>query len=85
MSRDALLEKGFGKLVQGRDDLESSREGAGARETSAHVIRDELVQMGIDEQIAMYSEIKGLSGGQKVKLVISSALFNKPHVLVVSF
>jgi elongation factor 3 len=40
--------------------------------------------MGIDEQIAMYSEIKGLSGGQKVKLVISSALFNKPHVLVVS-
>ena len=37
--REDLLQKGFGKLVQQFDDLESSREGAGQRDTAAHIVR----------------------------------------------
>ncbi len=61
--REELLEKGFTKLVQQFDDLESSREGAGQRDTSAHIVRKHLEDIGLDGDIAQYNEISGLSGG----------------------
>ena len=61
--REELLQKGFGKLVQQFDDLESSREGAGQRDTSAHIVRKHLEDIGLDGDIAQYNEIAGLSGG----------------------
>lgn len=82
LPRDTLLEKGFTKLIQQFDDLESSREGAGKRETSLQIIRKHLEEVGLDGDIAQYNEMGGLSGGQKVKVVIASALWNNPQVLV---
>jgi elongation factor 3 len=82
MPRDSLLEKGFTKLVQQFDDFESSREGAGKRETTVQAIRKHLEEVGLDGDIAQYNEIGSLSGGQKVKVVIASALWNNPQVLV---
>jgi elongation factor 3 len=61
--RDELLEKGFAKVVARFDDLEASREGAGARDTAAHVVRKHLEDIGLDGDIAQYNEISGLSGG----------------------
>ena len=46
------------------DDLESSREGAGQRDTAAHIVRKHLEDIGLDGDIAQYNEIAGLSGGQ---------------------
>ncbi|KAI9062869.1 hypothetical protein FKP32DRAFT_1592838 [Trametes sanguinea] len=80
--REELLEKGFGKLVQQFDDLESSREGAGQRDTSAHIVRKHLEDIGLDGDIAQYNEIAGLSGGQKIKLVIAACLWNNPQICV---
>ncbi|RPD59817.1 hypothetical protein L227DRAFT_575818 [Lentinus tigrinus ALCF2SS1-6] len=80
--RDELLSKGFGKLVQQFDDLESSREGAGQRDTSAHIVRKHLEDIGLDGDIAQYNEIAGLSGGQKIKLVIAACLWNNPQICV---
>ena len=48
------------------DDLESSREGAGQRDTSAHLVCKHLEDIGLDGDIAQYNEISGLSGGKKV-------------------
>ena len=62
--REELLAKGFTKLVQQFDDLEASREGAGARDTSAHLVRKHLEDIGLDGDIAQYNEISGLSGGR---------------------
>ncbi|OCH95177.1 hypothetical protein OBBRIDRAFT_788641 [Obba rivulosa] len=80
--REELLEKGFGKLVHQFDDLESSREGAGQRDTSAHIVRKHLEDIGLDGDIAQYNEISGLSGGQKIKLVIAACLWNNPQICV---
>ncbi|KAF5393516.1 hypothetical protein D9757_000785 [Collybiopsis confluens] len=80
--RDALIEKGFTKVVQQFDDLESSREGAGARETAAHLVRKHLEDIGLDGDIAQYNEISGLSGGQKIKLVIAACLWNNPQICI---
>ncbi|KAG1734712.1 P-loop containing nucleoside triphosphate hydrolase protein [Suillus paluster] len=80
--RDDLMAKGFGKLVQQFDDLESSREGAGTRDTSAQLVRKHLEDIGLDGDIAQYNEISGLSGGQKIKLVIAACLWNNPQVCI---
>ena len=63
IARDELIEKGFTKMVQQFDDLESSREGAGTRDTAAHIVRKHLEDIGLDGDIAQYNEIAGLSGG----------------------
>lgn len=39
-----------------------------------HSIRSHLIDVGLDGDIAEYNELKGLSGGQKVKVVIASVL-----------
>ena len=65
--RDQLLAKGYGKVVQQFDDLESSREGAGARETRADLVRKHLEDIGLDGDIVQYNEISGLSGGTKCR------------------
>ena len=80
MAREELIAKGFTKLVQQFDDLESSREGAGSRDTAAHIVRKHLEDIGLDGDIAQYNEISGLSGGQKIKLVIAACLWNNPQV-----
>lgn len=82
MPREDLLAKGLTKLVQQFDDLESSREGAGSRETTLTAVRKHLEDIGLDGDIAQYNEMSGLSGGQKVKVVIAAALWNNPQVCV---
>ena len=80
--REDLINKGFTKLVQQFDDLESSREGAGQRDTSLHIVRKHLEDIGLDGDIAQYNEISGLSGGQKIKLVVAACLWNNPQICV---
>jgi elongation factor 3 len=81
LPRELLIEKGFTKLLGRFDDMESSREGAGMRDTSANAVREVLEAVGLDGDIAQYNEMQGLSGGQKVKVVIAAAMFNRPQCL----
>jgi elongation factor 3 len=82
ISRETLIELGFDKLVQEFDDHEASREGLGFRELSPKVISKHFEDLGLDPEIANHNEISGLSGGQKVKVVIAGAMWNNPHLLV---
>ncbi|KZV88309.1 mRNA export factor elf1 [Exidia glandulosa HHB12029] len=82
LAREDLIERGFVKLVRQFDDLEASREGAATRDTRADYVRKHLDEVGLDGDIAQYNELGSLSGGQKVKVVIAAALWNKPQVLV---
>lgn len=80
--RDRLMALGFTKLVGRFDDVENAREGAGARELSQKAIRETLEAVGLDGDIAQYNAISGLSGGQKVKVCLASAMWNNPQILV---
>ncbi|RDL37279.1 Uncharacterized protein BP5553_04712 [Venustampulla echinocandica] len=82
ISRETLLELGFHKLVQEFDDHEASREGLGFRDLSPKVISKHFEDLGLDPEIANHNEISGLSGGQKVKVVLAGAMWNNPHLLV---
>lgn len=41
-----------------------------------------MTDLGLDSQIAEHNEMKGLSGGQKVKVVIAAAMWSKPQLLI---
>ncbi|KAJ3073487.1 hypothetical protein HDU98_001415 [Podochytrium sp. JEL0797] len=82
LPRERLVEEGFNKLVQEFDDYEAAREGLGYRELTPSVIRKHFEDVGLDGDIADYNQIGGLSGGQKVKVVIAAALWQNPHLLV---
>ncbi|KAF2257116.1 elongation factor 3 [Trematosphaeria pertusa] len=82
ISRETLLERGFQKLVQEFDDHESSREGLGYRVLEPKVISKHFEDLGMDPEIANHNQIAGLSGGQKVKVVLAGAMWNNPHLLV---
>ena len=82
VSRDTLLELGYDKLIQEFDDHEASREGLGFRQLEPKVISKHFEDIGLDPEIANHNEISGLSGGQKVKVVLAGAMWNNPHLLV---
>jgi elongation factor 3 len=82
ISRETLLARGFQKLIQEFDDHESSREGLGYRVLEPKVISKHFEDLGMDPEIANHNEISGLSGGQKVKVVLAGAMWNNPHLLV---
>jgi len=82
ISRETLLKYGFFKLVQEFDDHEASREGLGYRVLEPKVISKHFEDIGLDPEIANHNEISGLSGGQKVKVVLAGAMWNNPHLLV---
>lgn len=82
VSRETLTEWGFVKLVQEFDDHEASREGLGYRILEPKVISKHFEDVGLDPEIANHNEISGLSGGQKVKVVLAGAMWNNPHLLV---
>ena len=82
ISRETLIALGFNKLIQEFDDHEASREGLGFRELSPKVISKHFEDLGLDPEIANHNEISGLSGGQKVKVVLAGAMWNNPHLLV---
>ncbi|KAF2499337.1 hypothetical protein BU16DRAFT_547712 [Lophium mytilinum] len=82
ISRETLLKLGFQKLIQEFDDHEASREGLGFRVLEPKVISKHFEDVGLDPEIANHNEISGLSGGQKVKVVLAGAMWNNPHLLV---
>ena len=82
ISRETLLELGFFKLVQEFDDHEASREGLGFRNLEPPEISKHFEDVGLDPEIANHNQISGLSGGQKVKVVLAGAMWNNPHLLV---
>lgn len=82
ISRETLVERGFTKLIQEFDDHEASREGLGYRTLEPKVISKHFEDIGLDPEIANHNEISGLSGGQKVKVVLAGAMWNNPHLLV---
>ncbi|GAB7342042.1 hypothetical protein MBLNU457_g0328t2 [Dothideomycetes sp. NU457] len=82
VSRETLAEWGYQKLIQEFDDHEASREGLGFRQLEPKVISKHFEDVGLDPEIANHNEISGLSGGQKVKVVLAGAMWNNPHLLV---
>jgi elongation factor 3 len=82
-TKDELLSFGFEKLLKQADEKIAAREaGLDLRPVTTSEIQKHLDDFGLAQEFGTYGKIRGLSGGQKVKLVLAAAMWNCPHLLV---
>jgi len=82
LPRKWLEDQGFGKMVDACDYKEAAAAGLHAKPLTAQNIVKHLKEVGLEEEFSMHSRMRGLSGGQKVKVVLGAAMWNNPHMLV---
>lgn len=82
LTRDQLEDMGFAKLVNEIDAKEAARQGLYTRPLTIAAVQKHLEEFGLESEFGTHSRIRGLSGGQKVKLVLAAAMWNNPHMLV---
>lgn len=82
MTRQQLELLGVQKLVNEMDSKEAARLGLMTRPLTTAAIEKHLNDLGLEPEFSTHSLMKGLSGGQKVKVVLGAAMWNNPHILV---
>ncbi|OQR89130.1 elongation factor 3 [Achlya hypogyna] len=80
--REKLEKWGFDKILQIADDREAARANMQARPVTALAVQKHLDNFGLGAEFGTHSRMRGLSGGQKVKVVLAAAMWLNPHILV---
>mmetsp|Transcript_27708 Transcript_27708/g.65060 ORF Transcript_27708/g.65060 Transcript_27708/m.65060 type:complete len:744 (+) Transcript_27708:164-2395(+) len=82
-TRDELLAMGFEHLLKQTDEKIAAKEaGLDLRPVTTTEIQKHLDGFGLPQEFGTYGKIRGLSGGQKVKLVLAAAFWTVPHLVV---
>ena len=79
--RTELLESGFSKMVA-EVDLKEALKSGNFRPLTKKAIEEHCQLLGLEPEIVSHSRIRGLSGGQKVKLVLGACTWLNPHIIV---
>lgn len=82
LPRKELEAMGFGKNCDAIDAREAAAAGMALKPLTAASISKHLEALGLEQEFTLHSRIRGLSGGQKVKVVLGAATWQNPHVLV---
>jgi len=80
--RSKLEELGFQKMIKEIDEKEAAAQGLMNRPLTQKNVEKHLEDFGLDAEFGTHNLMKGLSGGQKVKVVLAAAMWCNPHVLV---
>merc|ERR1719181_1368597 len=80
--RSKLEELGFQKMIKEIDEKEAAAQGLQNRPLTQTAIEKHLDEFGLDPEFGTHNLMKGLSGGQKVKVVLAAAMWCNPHILV---
>ncbi|CAE6427059.1 unnamed protein product [Rhizoctonia solani] len=80
MPRDELIQRGFEKKVLELDTREAQRLGL-LRPLVRREIEKHFADFGLEPEFVTHNTMRGLSGGQKVKIVLGAATWRRPHVI----
>jgi len=80
LPRDDLLKRGFEKKVLEVDTREAQRLGL-LRPLVRREIEKHFADFGLEPEFVSHNTMRGLSGGQKVKIVLGAATWRRPHVM----
>lgn len=80
LPRGELVES-HSKMVAEVDMKEALASGQ-FRPLTRKEIEEHCAMLGLDPEIVSHSRIRGLSGGQKVKLVLAAGTWQRPHLIV---
>ncbi|QLL32097.1 hypothetical protein HG536_0C02660 [Torulaspora globosa] len=80
LPRGELIES-HSKMVAEVDMKEALASGQ-FRPLTRKEIEEHCAMLGLDAELVSHSRIRGLSGGQKVKLVLAAGTWQRPHLIV---
>ncbi|EGN96285.1 hypothetical protein SERLA73DRAFT_112506 [Serpula lacrymans var. lacrymans S7.3] len=80
LPRDDLIKRGFEKKVLEVDTREAQRLGL-LRPLVRREIEKHFADFGLEPEFVSHNSMRGLSGGQKVKIVLGAATWRRPHVI----
>jgi elongation factor 3 len=82
VDRELLIKNGFEKVLKVLDEKIALRATTFARPLTKENVQKHLADVGLAAEFSTHMRIGALSGGQKVKVVLASALWNQPHILI---
>jgi elongation factor 3 len=82
ITRDDLCDMGLERMVQDLDAKEAARAGLMLRPLTKANVEKHLGALGLEAEFATHAHMRGLSGGQKVKVVLAACTWNQPHIIV---
>jgi elongation factor 3 len=82
LQRDQLVGCGFEKMVNEFDAKEAAAQGMLARPLTVGNVEKHLANIGLEAEFGTHNRMRGLSGGQKVKVVLAAATWHNPHILI---
>jgi len=82
IEREALCKAGWEKVLKVLDEKIAMRATTFARPLTKENVQKHLADVGLAAEFSTHMRIGSLSGGQKVKVVLASALWNQPHILI---
>ncbi|KAF9484976.1 hypothetical protein BDN70DRAFT_871979 [Pholiota conissans] len=80
LPRDDLIKRGFEKKVLEVDTREAQRLGL-LRPLVRREIEKHFADFGLEPEFVSHNTMRGLSGGQKVKIVLGAATWRRPHIM----
>ena len=81
LSRDELMRRGFEKKIMEVDSREAQKAGM-LRPLVRREIEKHFEDFGLEREFTSHNTMRGLSGGQKVKVVLGAATWRMPHIIV---
>merc|ERR1719224_124502 len=69
-------------MLSAVDIRENYKMGLTSRPLTTKYVTEQLQELGLEEEYAAHVRINQLSGGQKVKVVLASAMWGQPHLLI---
>ncbi|GAA6003249.1 hypothetical protein JCM10207_001825 [Rhodosporidiobolus poonsookiae] len=81
LPRDELIRRGFEKKVMEVDSREAQKAGL-LRPLVRKEIEAHFNDFGLEPEFTTHNTMRGLSGGQKVKVVLAAATWRRPHVVI---
>jgi len=82
IDRELLCKAGWEKILKNLDEKIAMRATQFARPLTKENVQKHLADVGLAAEFSTHMRIGALSGGQKVKVVLASALWIQPHILI---
>lgn len=82
IDRDILDKAGFEKVLKAMDERIANRAVSFGRPLSKDNVEKHIADVGLAPEFSTHMRMGALSGGQKVKVVLASALWTRPHILI---
>merc|ERR1712176_200439 len=83
VSRSLLIEMGYKTQVQREDEKQAAMAGLQNEQLTTPGVEKHLADFGVPAEFATHNNLRSLSAGQKVKVVLGAAMWQNPHILVI--